>query len=211
MASLDQACPPLAALDLGALTLAAAAALPADEVLVRLKSGATGLSRAEASARLAEVGTNALRTHGARPLAVLARQLRNPLSQRTGGRRACGRSSRNHAASRPSRSLTSPSPGRSCAPPRRPRLIPVGRRCAGSRRRARRIRHPGFRPVASGRPRARACSCPLAGPICTSAKAAVKVPAGQTHFGHIRTGKLVWCEGAQSVGRREKPAVLQGL
>ena len=59
--------------------LARAAALPADDVLGRLKSTAAGLKHDEASARLAEVGANALRSHGARPLTVLLRQLRNPL------------------------------------------------------------------------------------------------------------------------------------
>jgi P-type Mg2+ transporter len=63
VASLDQARPPLAAMDLPSLTLAAAAALPADDVLARLTSSAAGLSRDEASARLAEVGANALRSH----------------------------------------------------------------------------------------------------------------------------------------------------
>src|SRR5205814_1960538 len=38
-----------------------------------------GLTAAEAAERLQEVGPNALRSHGARPLAVLLRQLRNPL------------------------------------------------------------------------------------------------------------------------------------
>ncbi len=61
------------------LTLAAAAALSADEVLGRLESTSDGLSRDEAGVRLAEVGANALRSHGARPFAVLVRQLRNPL------------------------------------------------------------------------------------------------------------------------------------
>lgn len=68
-------------MDWRSLALAAAAALPADDVLVRLASTAAGVSRDEASARLAEVGANALRSHGARPLAVLVRQLRNPLSR----------------------------------------------------------------------------------------------------------------------------------
>ena len=59
--------------------LVSAAALSADDVLGRLGSTAAGLSREEARVRLAEVGANALRSHGARPFAVLARQLRNPL------------------------------------------------------------------------------------------------------------------------------------
>lgn len=61
------------------LALASAAALSPEDVLGRLQSTIGGLSHDEASARLAETGANALRSHGARPLAVLARQLRNPL------------------------------------------------------------------------------------------------------------------------------------
>ena len=61
------------------LDLAAAASLPGDDVLRRLHSGSDGLSNADARTRLAAIGPNALRTHGARPLAVLVRQLRNPL------------------------------------------------------------------------------------------------------------------------------------
>ncbi len=53
--------------------------LPAEEVLHALASRSEGLSGREAKRRLAQVGPNALRSHGARPLAVLARQLRNPL------------------------------------------------------------------------------------------------------------------------------------
>jgi Mg2+-importing ATPase len=65
--------------DWSSLELADAAALSKDDVLGRLQSTTAGLSQEQALARLAEVGTNALRSHGARPLAVLARQLRNPL------------------------------------------------------------------------------------------------------------------------------------
>jgi Mg2+-importing ATPase len=61
------------------LALVDAAALPADEVLRRLESTRDGLSRDEARSRLARVGANALRSHGARPFVVLLRQLRNPL------------------------------------------------------------------------------------------------------------------------------------
>ena len=61
------------------LRLADAAALAAAAVLARLGSAAGGLSDREAAARLRKVGPNALRSHGARPLAVLLRQLRNPL------------------------------------------------------------------------------------------------------------------------------------
>jgi len=48
-------------------------------VLGVLGSSERGLSSAEAQRRLAQVGPNALRSHGARPFAVLVRQLRNPL------------------------------------------------------------------------------------------------------------------------------------
>ena len=61
------------------LTLADAAALSTADVLERLRSTPDGLSSAEARRRLARVGPNALRSHGARPFAVLLRQLRNPL------------------------------------------------------------------------------------------------------------------------------------
>jgi Mg2+-importing ATPase len=47
--------------------------------LERPPAGGEGLTTAEASRRLAEFGPNALRSHGARPFAVLVRQLRNPL------------------------------------------------------------------------------------------------------------------------------------
>ena len=79
MASVDQARPTSGARGWGSLVLASAAALSVDDVLAQLQSTAAGLSHDEVSARLAEVGANALRSHGARPLAVLARQLRNPL------------------------------------------------------------------------------------------------------------------------------------
>jgi P-type Mg2+ transporter len=61
------------------LTLVGAAALAADDVLERLGSSPDGLSNDEAGVRIARVGPNALRSHGARPFAVLLRQLRNPL------------------------------------------------------------------------------------------------------------------------------------
>ena len=79
MAALDKARPPPEATGWSSLALVSAAALSGDDVLGRLESTAAGLSHEETSARLAEVGANALRSHGARPLAVLARQLRNPL------------------------------------------------------------------------------------------------------------------------------------
>jgi P-type Mg2+ transporter len=59
--------------------LARAATLPAAAVLAELDTGADGLTGAQAVQRLRETGPNALRSHGAQPLAVLARQLRNPL------------------------------------------------------------------------------------------------------------------------------------
>jgi len=62
-----------------ALSGAEAAALPIQEVLSRLGSSAQGLTSAEASRRLIAFGHNAIRTHDVRTLAILARQLRNPL------------------------------------------------------------------------------------------------------------------------------------
>ncbi|MBS1676039.1 MAG: magnesium-translocating P-type ATPase [Actinobacteria bacterium] len=61
------------------LDLRTAAATTPDEVLAALGSGGEGLSGAEAERRLVRLGPNALRSHGARPLVVLLRQLRNPL------------------------------------------------------------------------------------------------------------------------------------
>ncbi len=61
------------------LDVADAAALPAEEVLARLGSGHTGLTTAQARDRLAVLGPNAVRSHRARWLAVLGRQLRSPL------------------------------------------------------------------------------------------------------------------------------------
>ena len=61
------------------LPLAVVATQPAGDVLASLASRSAGLSAAEALQRLHEVGPNTLRSHGARPLAVVARQLRNPL------------------------------------------------------------------------------------------------------------------------------------
>ena len=67
-------------LDRRSLDLDAAARMPAEEILSGLGcSGLDGLTDAEAKRRLQAFGPNALRSHGARPLAVLARQLRNPL------------------------------------------------------------------------------------------------------------------------------------
>ncbi len=63
----------------GELDLAAAAALPPDEVLARLGSGPDGLDGDEAERRLRQVGPNVLGTHRVRPAALLLRQLRNPI------------------------------------------------------------------------------------------------------------------------------------
>lgn len=59
------------------LTTAVVAASPVADVLRRLDSSAAGLSAAEAAARLARHGPNAVRTHHVNALAVLGRQLRN--------------------------------------------------------------------------------------------------------------------------------------
>ncbi|HXF73669.1 MAG TPA: magnesium-translocating P-type ATPase [Actinomycetota bacterium] len=56
-----------------------AAALEAEEVLHRLGSTGDGLPSAEARDRLRAAGPNTVRTHGARPLGILARQFRNAL------------------------------------------------------------------------------------------------------------------------------------
>ena len=62
-----------------ALSLVTAARLDADGVLARLATDGGGLSPAEASARLARYGRNAVRDHRARAWEVLSRQLRSPL------------------------------------------------------------------------------------------------------------------------------------
>jgi len=56
-----------------------AAALSPDAVCERLGTSLAGLTAAEARARLIAVGPNAVRSHHARVLAVLARQFRSPL------------------------------------------------------------------------------------------------------------------------------------
>ncbi|HET7419562.1 MAG TPA: magnesium-translocating P-type ATPase [Candidatus Dormibacteraeota bacterium] len=63
----------------GGLTLVEAAKLPSSDVLSRLGSSPAGLTEAEAAKRLHEVGPNAIRTHDVRAVAILGRQLRNPL------------------------------------------------------------------------------------------------------------------------------------
>ncbi|TME57504.1 MAG: magnesium-translocating P-type ATPase, partial [Chloroflexi bacterium] len=60
-------------------TLVKAARLPGDEVLRRLGSSTDGLRAVQAAGRLVELGPNAIRSHDVRALAILGRQLRNPL------------------------------------------------------------------------------------------------------------------------------------
>jgi Mg2+-importing ATPase len=66
--------PPLAELD-----LATAAGLPSSEVLTRLGSRHQGLSDDEVAERLRRFGPNILATHEIRAIAILLRQVRNPL------------------------------------------------------------------------------------------------------------------------------------
>ncbi len=61
------------------LTLIDASRLSAEQVLARLGTTAAGLSGTEVARRLSIYGANAIRTHDVRALAVLWRQLRNPL------------------------------------------------------------------------------------------------------------------------------------
>ena len=61
------------------LDVAEAASLPGDQVLQRLQSGPEGLTTEEAARRLQRYGRNAIRSHRARPLAVLVRQFQSPL------------------------------------------------------------------------------------------------------------------------------------
>ena len=58
--------------------IAAARSTPA-QIVAGLSSAESGLSAQEAAARLRQYGPNAIRSHGARPFAILGRQLRNPL------------------------------------------------------------------------------------------------------------------------------------
>src|SRR4249919_3538931 len=60
-------------------SLAEAAEMPGDDVLSALGSGSGGLTREEAGRRLATLGPNVLRDHGASAWRVFANQLRNPL------------------------------------------------------------------------------------------------------------------------------------
>jgi len=64
---------------LAGIELIVAARLNPTEVVARLASAGTGLPAQEAAVRLRHFGPNAIRSHGAQPLAVLGRQLRNPL------------------------------------------------------------------------------------------------------------------------------------
>ncbi len=61
------------------ISLAEAALIDPAEALARLSSAEAGLTAAEARRRLAVVGLNAIRSHGARPLEVLLRQVKSPL------------------------------------------------------------------------------------------------------------------------------------
>jgi Mg2+-importing ATPase len=61
------------------LTAAASAALPVADVLSQVGSDPAGLPEDEAQRRLQIAGPNAVRSHRARALPVLARQLRSPL------------------------------------------------------------------------------------------------------------------------------------
>jgi cation transport ATPase-like protein len=67
MAALAQPTLQPAGSDWSTLTLGSAAALSGEDVLGRLESSDAGLSDDQASERLAKVGNNALRSHGARP------------------------------------------------------------------------------------------------------------------------------------------------
>jgi P-type Mg2+ transporter len=61
------------------IELAEAATSDAVSVATRLRSNPRGLTSEEASRRLRVVGPNAVRSHGARPLEVLVRQVKSPL------------------------------------------------------------------------------------------------------------------------------------
>jgi len=61
------------------LPATAASSMPVEAVLAALQTSSDGLSTEESTRRRALVGANALRTHHASALPVLARQLRSPL------------------------------------------------------------------------------------------------------------------------------------
>ena len=63
----------------GELTLTDAAGLSPGEVLARLRTSTDGLSQGEAAERLRRFGPNTLGTHRVSPLAILFRQIRNPI------------------------------------------------------------------------------------------------------------------------------------
>lgn len=67
------------AVSLSRLTAVAAAALPVADVLDRLGSGPSGIPQDEAQRRLQAAGPNAVRSHRARAMPVLTRQLRSAL------------------------------------------------------------------------------------------------------------------------------------
>ena len=72
--------PPPGELDPSAeLDLSRAASLPAQDVARLLATGTAGLGEAEAGERLRRYGANAVRSHRARALPVLWRQVRSPL------------------------------------------------------------------------------------------------------------------------------------
>jgi len=61
------------------MAVSEAGALDVEQVLAALGSTRGGLSATEAGNRLSQVGPNAVRTHRAQPLKVLARQLQSPV------------------------------------------------------------------------------------------------------------------------------------
>lgn len=65
--------------DVAPPTIAAAARMPAADLMQQLGTDTTGLSAAQAATRLTQFGPNAVRAHQAHVLAVLWRQLRSPL------------------------------------------------------------------------------------------------------------------------------------
>ncbi|MCV7229586.1 magnesium-translocating P-type ATPase [Mycolicibacterium komossense] len=79
MVSLSETAPDHAGIEGEVLTAHWVAAASVDEVLARLDVTASGLSSAEATARLATHGPNAVRTHRVSAWAVLGRQLRSAL------------------------------------------------------------------------------------------------------------------------------------
>ncbi|MGO4103691.1 magnesium-translocating P-type ATPase [Leifsonia sp. YAF41] len=60
-------------------SIAAAARQPVEQVVHQLESGEGGLSQAVAAERLSTFGPNAVRTHKAKALSVLGRQLKSPI------------------------------------------------------------------------------------------------------------------------------------